>query len=276
MEIIIGKTAGFCYGVNNAYNKALEYTIKYKNICCFGELVHNKEVNNKLESLGLTFINDINKASNKVIICSHGTTKENYEVLKNNNVEALDLTCPNVLKIHKIIEEYKDYFIFIVGQHDHAEMIGNISFCNDHYVIESINDIEEALKHYNNKPAILIAQTTYSLEIFNKIENILKENIPNLIIKNTICHATKERQIETNNISKNVDLIIIIGSKNSSNSKKLYEISLENCTNVLFIENVKELDKSVLDYEKIGIMAGASTPKDNIDDVIKFLNKGEI
>lgn len=131
MELIIGKTAGFCFGVKNAVDKTEEQISNEKEMYCLGELVHNKQVIEKLENKGLKFINDISEAKNKIIIRAHGAEKKIYEFAKNNNIEIIDLTCPKVLHIHKIAEEYvnKDYYIFLIGKKDHPEVIATRSFC---------------------------------------------------------------------------------------------------------------------------------------------------
>lgn len=283
MEIIVGKTAGFCYGVQNAVTKTEELLKDNKNICCLGELVHNGEVIKKLEKMGLNVVENIENANDKVIIRAHGIPKEIYNKAQKLNIEIFDYTCPNVLKIHKIAEEYvkNGYFIFLIGKKEHPEIIGTISFCgNNSYVLEKADDIPEAIEKFNESHInrlLIIAQTTYSLENFKLIaENIKKEITSNveLVIKNTICNATKIRQEETNKISKEVECMIIVGGKNSSNTKKLYDIAKINCPNAFIVENREELpiDK-IKSFEKIGIMAGASTPGESIKDIIEMIRE---
>ena len=131
MEIIIGKTAGFCFGVKNAVENTMKELEKKEETYCLGELVHNKQVTEELILKGAKFIDDIYEAKNKVIIRAHGVTKEIYENAEKLNLRIKDLTCPKVLKIHSIAEEYsnKDYFIFLIGQKEHPETIGTASFC---------------------------------------------------------------------------------------------------------------------------------------------------
>lgn len=282
MEIIIGKTAGFCFGVKNAVTKTLEELNQTKKISCLGELVHNKQVTDELKKQGVNFIENIEDAEGKVIIRSHGVQKQIYEKAKKLNIELIDLTCPKVLYIHKIAEEYakKRYYIFLTGKAEHPEMIGTISFCGEnYYVVEDEKEIVNAIEKYKKssiEKAVIISQTTFSLEKFNNIVQIISKEIKqeNLEIKNTICTATKQRQEETAQIAKNVDIMIIIGGKNSSNSTKLYELSKKYCNNVIFIETEKELDvKSIAKSRKIGIMAGASTPEKSIQNVVEKLEK---
>lgn len=278
MEIILGKTAGFCYGVRNAVQKAEEKLKEYNELFCLGELVHNGQVIKKLEKSGLKLVERIDEAKGKVIIRAHGISKEIYNKAKRLNIEVFDFTCPNVLKIHGIADEYKSkgYYIFLVGGKKHPESLGTISFCGkESYLIETKEDIDEAIKSFkksNIKKLLIIVQTTFNLEKFNnyveQIKQKLDENIE-IQVKNTICNATKIRQEETCEISKKVQCMIIIGGKNSSNTKKLYDIAKENCKNTIIVETKDELDmKNINQFEKIGIMAGASTPEYSINDII--------
>lgn len=280
MEIIIGKTAGFCFGVKNAVDNTIKELEKEKEVYCLGELVHNKQVTEELISHGAKFIENIEEAKNKVIIRAHGVPKETYEKAEKLNLEIKDLTCPKVLQIHSIAEEYsnKKYFIFLIGQKEHPETIGTISFCTSGAsIIEKSEDIEKAIQSFNESKlnqALVIAQTTFSLEKFNNIVEELKKKIKNLTVKNTICNATKTRQIETEEIAKSVDIMIIVGGKHSSNSNKLYEIAKKNCNQVLFIETKIELNlDEIKKAQKIGIMAGASTPQKSVQEVVDIIRK---
>lgn len=221
MEIIVGESAGFCYGVKRAVEGAFE-TLKNANeekIFCFGELVHNKAVTNKLKEDGATFIDDINDAKSVSIIRAHGIRKNDYEYLEKKNIKFIDYTCPNVLKIHKIAEEYaqNDYYIFLLGDKTHPENIGTISFCGQNScILDSLDEVLVALENIRSegvKKLLVIAQTTYSVEKFNNIINLINSTVKNemeVIVKNTICNATNVRQNETEKISKEVDCMIII------------------------------------------------------------------
>ena len=284
MEIIIGKTSGFCHGVKNAVDKAneeLEQSIG--TVYCLGELVHNKHVTNSLKEKGLIFIEDIEKAKGKTIIRAHGVTKEIYKKAEKLKIELKDLTCPKVLKIHDIAEEYSNngYYIFLVGLANHPETIGTFSFCSKNCsIIENISDIEQAVTRFsktNIKKALLITQTTFNLRKFEEISNLLKEMLEKnveLKVINTICLSTELRQKETEELSQKVDLMLIIGGRNSSNTNKLYEISSKHCKNVIFAESVGDIDVSFIkQFEKIGVMAGASTPRESIDNIVNFIKQ---
>lgn len=279
MEIILGKTAGFCAGVKNAVNKTKEILEKSnKKIYCLGELVHNEDQIKELQNKGLKIIENIEEAKENVIFRAHGVKKEIYEKAKKLNLKISNFTCPKVLKIHKIAEEYSKsgYHIFLIGKENHPEVIGIRSYCSENStIIQNIEDVEKAINNLKKDKLLIIEQTTYNIkkfeEILNKIKSMIDEDVK-LKVKKTICKATELRQKETEDISKKVDCMIIIGGKNSSNTNKLFKIAQENCKYVKFVENKKELNiDDFKGFQKIGIMAGASTPKYIIDDVIEAI-----
>ena len=283
MEIIVGKTAGFCYGVKRAVEGAKKVVKESENVYGLGEIVHNKDVVKQLENLGMHFIEDIREAKGKTIIRAHGIPKQVYQEAEKKQIELIDYTCPKVLKIHEIAEEYakNGYYIFLLGNRKHPEIIGTLSYCGENkFVIEKEEDALKALEVLEKseiKKLLVISQTTYSLEKFYIIEEIIKNELSRdieLVIKNTICQATEIRQKETEEMSKKVDCMIIIGGRNSSNTKKLYDIAKQNCKMVIFIENEKEIDLDAIGRkDKIGIMAGASTPEESIKKVVSKLGK---
>lgn len=281
MKVIVGKTAGFCFGVANAVNKTKKELESKKEVYCLGELVHNGEVTNELENEGAIFINDIKEAKQNVIIRAHGEPSKTYEKAKELKLNVIDLTCPKVIKIHNTVKEYHDkgYYIFVIGQKNHPEIIGTISYCGENSdIIESTDDMEKAISNFEKsgiKKILVISQTTFSMESFEDICKKIKEEIgenKKVEIKNTICDATKLRQEETIKIAKMVDLMIIIGGKNSSNTNKLYKIAGEYCKKSILIENEKELDiNTIKKFKTAGIMAGASTPEKSVKTVVEML-----
>lgn len=285
MEIIIGKTSGFCHGVKNAVDKATEEVeMLNQTVYCLGELVHNKHVTNSLQEKGLIFIENIEDAKGKTIIRAHGVTKETYKKAEELGIELKDLTCPKVLRIHDIVEQYskEEYYIFLVGIANHPETIGTYSFCGENAsVIESISDLEQAvakMREINIKKALLITQTTFNLRKFEEISENLKQMLENEELKviNTICKSTELRQKETEELSQKVDLMLIIGGKNSSNTNKLYDISLKYCKNVIFAESLEDININFIkQFEKIGVMAGASTPSQSIENIVNFIKQEE-
>lgn len=285
MEIIIGKTSGFCHGVKNAVDKATEEVEKScEKVYCLGELVHNKHVTNSLQEKGLIFIENIEEANGKTIIRAHGVTKETYKKAEELGIELKDLTCPKVLKIHDIVDQYskEGYYIFLVGIANHPETIGTYSFCGENAsIIESISDLEQAvakMREINIKKALLITQTTFNLRKFEEISESLKQMLEKEELKviNTICKSTELRQKETEELSQKVDLMLIIGGKNSSNTNKLYDISLKYCKNVIFAESLEDININFIkQFEKIGVMAGASTPSQSIENIVNFIKQEE-
>jgi 4-hydroxy-3-methylbut-2-enyl diphosphate reductase len=282
MEIKVGKLAGFCGGVINSVNKTdkiLDVSVK---TYCLGELVHNKQVVDKLEKKGLILVESLDEVEDysRIIFRAHGVTKDTYEVAKEKKLEVIDLTCPNVLRIHdkavKLVEE--DYFIVLVAQKNHPEAIGTISFCGDDCIIlEDKNGIEDVIrlfKRSKKQKLSVISQTTYSMSKFEELIELLKTELIDYEVKvdNTICTATELRQKETNILATEVDAMIIIGGKNSSNTKKLYEIASTKCKNTYIVETIDDLNVDMSCYDVVGVMAGASTPKESINDVVDYLN----
>ena len=186
MEVILGKSAGFCYGVKRAVEGAKDELKKAKGKTryCLGEIVHNKQVIKDLQEKGLVFIEDIKEAKGETIIRAHGIKKEIYKLAKKAKMELKDFTCPNVLRIHKIAEEHakRGYYIYLIGSKNHPENIGTLSFCGDDVtVIETEEDVPSAIEKLRKsaiKKLLVILQTTYSVERFKKIEKLIKENIP--------------------------------------------------------------------------------------------------
>ena len=278
--IEIGKYAGFCGGVINSVVKSEKSLKEYKKLYCLGEIVHNKQVVEDLQKKGLIFIESLGEVeeNSNVIIRAHGVPQSVYEEGKQRNINLIDLTCPKVLKIHEEVEKYqkKGYSIILVGSKKHPEVIGTISFAGkDSYIVEIKEDLPCVLEKLKGKENIAVfAQTTYSLKQFEEIEKELKERLlsSNLVIRNTICDATSLRQEECKKMAKEKDCMIIIGGKNSSNTKKLYEVAEEYCPNIYLIETIEDLDlEQMKDYKEIGIMAGASTPKSCIEEVFNNL-----
>lgn len=284
MNIIIGEKAGFCAGITNAVNKAKEFIRKRENqiTYCLGDLLHNPVVMESLYQKGLKVINNLSEIDNpkgkSVIIRAHGVTKKIYDQAEQLGIELYDLTCPKVLGIHILADKYtkEGYYILLIGERNHAEVIGTASFCGEqHKIIENEEQLQDAInyiKHKKIQKISIIAQTTFNLEKFNKFVNKIQNEVnAEIIVKNTICDATRIRQQETAELSKKVDYMIVIGGRKSSNTNKLYNISCENCKNVIMIEKAEEITneqvKEISNHETIGIMAGASTPQESIEEV---------
>ena len=281
MEIICGKLNGFCAGVNYTIKKATELLENTnETIYCLGEIIHNERVIEELENKGMITINDINEAPNnsKVIFRAHGEAKEIYEIANSKNIKIFDLTCGKIKIIRNKIEKNKDdSFIIIIGKKNHPETIGNISFTKPFgSIIETIDDINsvyEEFKLSNLKKVYIIAQTTFSSKKYDEYVNIIKDTFKDtkIIIDKTICDTTENRQTEANELSKTVDKMIIIGGKHSSNTKELAKITEKNCETYLIqtIEDLKDCEFNETD--KIGVISGASTPLNAINEIIDYL-----
>ncbi len=281
MEIILGKMAGFCGGVSVAVHNSEIDLEKYNEVYCLGELVHNKEVIKDLEEKGLKVIDDISQAKERVIIRAHGVEKGVYEKAKELNIELLDYTCKKVKLIHDLVEEYasKGYYILLVGEYEHPEVIGTYSFCGEYKSkinkIEDVENVVNDIKKTGKDKVLIVAQTTFNSFKFDEIVEEIKKRLENNVeikVNKTICNATELRQEETAKLAKEVDLMIIIGGKHSSNTVKLYDISKKYCKEAILVKTYKEIDKDyVQKHEKVGIMAGASTPQKSIDEVINYI-----
>lgn len=295
-EIIRAEHSGFCFGVKRAI-KAGEELIEQKNvkgrIFTCGPLIHNERVTQDLENRGLAIINSLDEAlkGDTVLIRSHGEPKCFYEQAEKRGIELVDATCPFVKKIHNLVEEANKAgkICIIIGDKTHPEIIGISGWCNNKaYIINSEEDasnfpidiIAEQLLISENSEIILyvVAQTTIRKEHFEKLVSIIKDKAAkykvDIEIENTICSATDERQNSCKDTAKSVDAMIVIGGKNSSNSKKLYEIASKYCTKSYFIENFKDLPLKEVEFcNKIGVAAGASTPECAIEEVIANMSE---
>ena len=276
--IEVGKTAGFCGGVSLCIKRLNEEVLKEKVIYCLGEVVHNSDVVNDFKDKGVIFVDDLSQVPDNSVVAfrAHGVVKSVYDEAFRRNIRIMDLTCPKVFNIREIVKPYlDDSFIILIAQKTHPEALSTISFCGDNSIIlEDESDIDLIIDRINNfSKVVVIAQTTFNEEKFFRYCDLLKKNfVGEFIIKNTICNATHIRQEETREMSKKKDTMIIIGGKNSSNTHKLFDIASGNCLNTLICENISDLDLSLIKGD-IGIMAGASTPKNIIDEVYEAVSK---
>ena len=271
MEILIGKNSGFCFGVKRAVEGVENEVKKYKKLNCLGEIVHNEVVVEKLQKMGVNFIDSIDEAQNNSVLAirAHGVDENTYKEAESKNLEVIDYTCPKVKNIHEQIKNaYEEgYQIILVGKKTHPEVIGSKGYAKDVIVIESIDEIEE-LPIFQK--VFCIVQTTFSYSKYIEIESKLKEKYLNIKCVNSICPSTKNRQQECQELAAKVDFMIVIGGKNSSNTHKLYEVACKVNENSVIIQD--ENDKKIEECEKygiIGIMSGASTPDETINKVVE-------
>ncbi len=278
-EVTLANKAGFCFGVKRAVEETIRLREKYnKDIYTLGPLIHNNDVVKSLEEKGIhsiTLEEAYNlKKNDVVVIRSHGVGKNVFDHLRKNNVIIENGTCPYVRNIQQKVEEYynKGYNIIIVGDDKHPEVIGINGWCNDTAIISKDGENIDAIK----SKVCVVSQTTEKQSNWEKVLNRIISLAKEIIAFNTICNATEERQESANKLSKEVDLMIVLGGYNSSNTTKLYEICKKNCENTYHVEKV---DSSLLNMigneniNKIGITAGASTPEYVIEEAISKMKK---
>ena len=281
MKIKIGKYSGFCNGVKFTVEQANKAVESNDNIYCLGEIVHNERVIEDLEKKGMKTIHSIEEAedNSKVIIRAHGEIKETYDKAEEKKIELLDLTCGKIKAIRtKIRQKKEEFFVIIIGKKNHPETLGVQSFAGEHsYVLENIEDIEECNELYkesHKKKVYVVSQTTFNSEKFDTLVEQIKKTLKGeIIVDKTIGDATSNRQEETDSLSKKVDIMIIVGGKNSSNTKELEVISKKNCDKVYLVQDVEDLKEETIPANSIvGIMAGASTPEVVVDEIVDYLN----
>ena len=280
MEILLAKSAGFCFGVQRAVDTAYEHADE-ENVYTYGQIIHNEEVVGDLEKHGVKVIEDDDDLKlikdSKVIIRSHGAEKSVYDILKKNNNEIIDATCPFVKKIHNIVMEEceKGHTIVIVGDRKHPEVKGIMGWCIGEPVVigteeEAENFVQTWLDGENNgcNDISIVSQTTFNYRKFNNVVDIIRNKLYNVTAYKTICNATSVRQREAQEIASKVDAMIVIGGRNSSNTQKLYEISKKECENTYYIQTLVDLDLTTFEsVSRVGITAGASTPNKIIKEV---------
>ena len=270
MKIKLARHAGFCFGVNKAVKTAFELEFDGR-VVTLGELIHNSQVIEALYKKGIIAVDNADNLDEKdcVIIRAHGVGKDAYDALEKSHVKILDATCPYVKRIHEIVtkEQEKGCKIIIVGDPLHPEVIGINGWCEGKALI--ISDEEDVEKlDFSEDGVCTVAQTTFKRFKYDAIYESLKKKFAFVIKFDTICNATVQRQTEAAELSQNVDAMIVIGGKNSSNTQKLFEICRENCPATFLVENASELPLFENKINTVGITAGASTPDWVIKEVI--------
>jgi 4-hydroxy-3-methylbut-2-enyl diphosphate reductase len=276
MNVVLAKSAGFCFGVKRAVDMVYREAEKQENpIYTYGPIIHNEEVVADLEKKGVRVIDDLEELAQvpkgTVIIRSHGVGADIYGKIKNLGFEIVDATCPFVLKIHRLVERYskEGYHIVIIGNASHPEVAGIRGWSAD-FLTTVIGTREEAAEFTvsDGKKVCIVSQTTFNYNKFQELVEIISEKGYDINVLNTICNATEERQTEAARIAKEVDAMIVIGGKSSSNTQKLFEICKNECNNTYYIQTVKDLDLKYFEsIDNVGITAGASTPNKIIEEV---------
>ncbi len=281
MNVICASTAGFCFGVDKAVNVVYEQ-IKTSDmpVYTYGPVIHNSTVVSELSKKGVRVIGSKEELDalkeGTVIIRSHGVSKEIWDSLQRDGIRLVDATCPFVSKIHRIVHEdsRRGSAIIIAGDSSHPEVMGIKGWAvGDCYVVDSKEELR-SVAIPPGRDVTFVAQTTYNYEKFKYLVEIIKKMGYHLSVCNTVCSATADRQAEARMIAQNVDAMIVIGDRHSSNSRKLYEICKRNCNCTYFIETIVDLElESFQSFSDVGITAGASTPKNLIEEVQNYVRR---
>ena len=279
-QIILAKTAGFCFGVDRAVNLVYELVGEGKKVCTLGPIIHNAQLVADLESKGVKIIDDISQAPQgyTVVVRTHGVEKNVLDELETKGIDYVNATCPFVTKIHNIVKKQdENTVVLIAGDKNHPEVLGIKSYCKgDSYVFKNEEELTEIIQKHKiaqKNDVICVAQTTFSLNEQKKCKKIFKKLCTNCKIFDTICNATSDRQNEAEELSKNSDAMIVVGGRHSSNTCKLRDTGEANCPTFL-IETADELASLDLSkYNVIGVTAGASTPSVIIKEVLKSMSE---
>ncbi|MCD7744169.1 MAG: 4-hydroxy-3-methylbut-2-enyl diphosphate reductase [Lachnospiraceae bacterium] len=280
MDVLIAKTAGFCFGVRRAVDQVYRQIEEgVKPIYTYGPIIHNEEVVKELEEKGVRVISSEEELSQikkgTVVIRSHGVPRRIYSLIEENGLHMVDATCPFVKKIHRIVEERSQagQEIVIIGNDGHPEVEGIKGLSSGPVTVISSEEEAEQFVPKTGQPITIVSQTTFNYKKFDKlVEIILKMRYDAIDVICTICSATEERQSEAREIARKADCMIVIGGTHSSNTRKLFEICRTECANTYYIQTIKDLDIRLLPSRGcVGITAGASTPNKLIEEVSKHV-----
>ena len=296
MEITVAKYAGFCFGVERAVNTVYDITEKHKGkkIFTLGLLIHNPVMTENLRKMGVEPIEEDeldrvlaeNPENAVFVVRAHGVRKEIADKIRaceNATLSLVDCTCPFVAKIHRIMDEHtnENTFTLLFGTEEHPEIIGIASHIKgEYFIFDSLDKLNSAYEDWlkgkiASKQFIMASQTTQNLAEYKKCQEFFKKHCTNAKIFDTICSVTENRQLEVDKLSQKCDAILVIGGKNSSNTKKLFEISRRHNANTFFVEHFTDIPKNITLMPHVGIAAGASTPGYMIEEVKKIMSEQE-
>ena len=280
MNVTVAKSAGFCFGVKRAVDTVYQEIEKGEKVFTLGPIIHNEQVVQELEEKGVQVINSIEELADikdgTVVIRSHGVSEQVIRQLEKYDIKIVDATCPFVSKIHRIVQEkYREGFqIVIIGNKTHPEVEGINGWCKDSAVVlETVSEAEK-FRPDPQKKLCIVSQTTFNYKKFKDMVDIFEKKSYDILVMNTICNATEERQTEAGTIARQSDAMLVIGGKHSSNTQKLYEICSKECPNTYFIQTLDDLDlEQFQSFRSVGITAGASTPNNIIKEVQSYVRK---
>ena len=275
MKVTVAKTAGFCFGVKRAVEQVYEQIASADQpVYTFGPIIHNEQVVEDLEKKGVRVLNSVEElealTEGIVIIRSHGVGKAVYDLLEQQGITVVDATCPFVKKIHRIVEQQQaeGRRVIIIGNPSHPEVEGIRGWGDEGtLVVEDASQIEN-LPVSKDEKLCIVSQTTFNYNKFQDLVEKFEKKGYDILVLNTICNATQERQVEARRIASEVEAMIVIGGRNSSNTQKLYEICQKECKNTYFIQSLGDFNpECVNSVRSVGITAGASTPNQIIEEV---------
>ncbi len=276
MQIKVAKNIGFCQGVKRAVDLTIEATKTSGTVYTYGELIHNSLMIKSLEKRGVKVLKDLNNVQKDdvVVIRTHGIAENEYSILREKGAKIIDATCPFVKNIHNKVKEYSDkgYSIIIIGHKNHPEINGILGWCDSAIVVKSIDELDFSI----NDKFYVVVQTTFDYDKYIDLADYIKKTITNLkksvVIFNSICYTTKERQTEASNIAKTSDLVLVVGDKSSSNTMRLKDLAERLGKKVFLIQDVTDLQSVNIQNKGIaGLLAGASTPNELITEVIEIM-----
>ena len=278
MNVTVAKSAGFCFGVKRAVDTVYQEIEKGEKVFTLGPIIHNEQVVEELEEKGVKVINSIEELADikdgTVVIRSHGVSEQVIRQLEKYDIKIVDATCPFVSKIHRIVQEkYREGFqIVIIGNKTHPEVEGINGWCKDSAVVlETVSEAEK-FRPDPQKKLCIVSQTTFNYKKFKDMVDIFEKKSYDILVMNTICNATEERQTEAGTIARQSDAMLVIGGKHSSNTQKLYEICSKECPNTYFIQTLDDLNlEQFQSFRSVGITAGASTPNNIIKEVQSYV-----
>lgn len=284
MEIKVAKTAGFCFGVERGVNIVRELMENQKGpIRTLGPIIHNPQIIKELTEKGVSIISSPGEAApgDTVVVRSHGITKQVREEAEAMGITLVDATCPFVARIHGIAKQAEEQgrVLLLAGDAGHPEVQGIVSWCSEHYVFANLEDLQaltESNPSLTSRPVTLAAQTTMNRDTYALCRKYVEKVYTNAIIFDTICYATYERQKEAEELASACDIMVVVGGRESANTRRLYELCCNRCPKTLLVETADELPDGAFWYgAKVGVTAGASTPASVIKEVVNRMSNEE-
>jgi len=279
VKIIMAESAGFCFGVKRAVDTVSQEITRCADegrgpLYTYGPIIHNEQVVSRLEQQGVRVIGSTEELrrvrQGTVVIRSHGVPKEIYRILNDNGLHTIDATCPFVKKIHQIVEKESGNgrHIIIIGNDSHPEVEGIRGWCGGDVSVIETHQEAESLIIPEDREVCVVSQTTFNSNKFKDLVEIIRKKRYDILVLNTICSATEERQNEARTIAAQADAMIVIGDDRSSNTQKLFEICKAVCRRTYHVQTAADLQPAwLMDIRSIGITAGASTPNNIIEEV---------